>query len=58
MRAAAVAPHTKREHVRVLCQEQEIADAIRDPLFDERSLKGQRLGIGNGPETTNFERPW
>jgi hypothetical protein len=39
----------------MLCQEEEVADAIRDALFDERSLQGQRLGIGDGSETTNFE---
>jgi hypothetical protein len=39
----------------MLCQEKEVADAIRNAIFDERSLQGQSVGIGDGSETTNFE---
>jgi len=58
VRASAVSPYTEREHVRMLCEEEDVADATRHALFDKRSLLGQRLGIRDGSETTNLERPW
>ena len=48
--AAAVAAHAKRQHVRMLDQQEQIADLAALPLFDERALERQRLGVGSAAQ--------
>ena len=49
--AAAVAAHAERQHVRMFDEQQQIADAVRAALFDERALQRERLGdTARGPD--------
>ena len=52
--AAAIATHAKRQHVGMLDEQQQIADPVRAPLFDERPLQRERLGIAHPAETPDF----
>ena len=53
--AAAVAAHAEREHVRMLDEQQQIADAAGAPLLDERALQRERLGVRHEAEPADFE---
>jgi hypothetical protein len=48
--AAPVAADAKREHVRMLDEQQLIVDLILAPLVDKRSLQLERLGVRDLPE--------
>src|SRR5512138_1900550 len=48
---ATIAAYAKRQYVRMLDEQEQIADVIRAPLFNERPLQRERLGIAHHPET-------
>jgi hypothetical protein len=56
MGAASVAANTESDDVRMLDQQQQIADAIRAAFFNERSLEGQRLRVRHQAQSPNFDR--
>ena len=45
VRAAAVATHAERQHVRMLDEQQHVADLPLAAIVDELLLQGQRLGV-------------
>ena len=56
VRSAAVAAHAERQDVRMLDEQQQIADAARAPLLDERALQRQRVGVRHEAEPPDLER--
>src|SRR4051794_7537373 len=57
VRAAAIAAYAERQHMRVLEQQQRIGDAPGAAIFDERTLKVERLAIRHRSETADVENP-
>jgi hypothetical protein len=55
VRPAAVAADAEREDVRMLEENQQIADAPRLPLLDERSLERKRVEVGDASEPANVK---
>jgi len=53
MRPPAVAADAERDHVRVLEQQQRVANRPRAPLVDKRALQRERLGIRHEAEMFN-----
>ena len=56
MRAAAVAADAERQHVRMLDEEQEIANAAGLAILDERALHRERLSVSNNSQSAYFNR--
>jgi hypothetical protein len=54
---AAIAFHAKRDHRRMLEQQEQVWNAIGAPLLDERALHRQPFRVRNGAEAANLERP-
>ena len=54
VRSAAVAPDPDSQDVRMLDEQQRIADATGAAILDERALQLERLGVGNEAEITEF----
>jgi hypothetical protein len=56
VRAAAVAAHAERDDVRMLDEQQQIADAPLAPLLDERPLQRERLAVRQETEASDLKR--
>jgi hypothetical protein len=50
VRAPAVAFHAKRQHMRVLHEQQDVVNLPRSTLLDQPALKCQRLAVRDQPE--------
>src|SRR5205807_2704998 len=57
VRTSAIAPHTERDDMRMLDEQQQIARAPGAPIFHERPLHRERLRIWNQAETPDLESP-
>jgi hypothetical protein len=55
VRAAPVALDAQRDDRRMLKEKEEINDASRAPLLDQRPLHGKGISVGNEAKTANFE---
>ena len=55
VRTAAVAPHAKRQHVRMLEQQQQVVDAPRTTVLDERPLQREGVGVWHASEPPDFD---
>ena len=55
VRASAVAADTERQHVRMLDEQQQVADAVRSPILDERALDLERVRVRYDAESSDFE---
>jgi hypothetical protein len=55
--AAPVAADTKREHVGMFDEQQQVADAMRPPVFHEGALQREGFWIRHQTETPDFDRP-
>jgi hypothetical protein len=55
MGSTPFASGAEREHVRMLEQEQKIGYATCAPLFDERLLKRQAVGVAHASKPTDFQ---
>ena len=58
VRAAAVAAHAERQHVRMLEQQQQVVDAPGAPLFDERPLQREASAYGTRPSRRTSTFAW
>ena len=57
VRASAVAAHAERQDVRMLDEEEQIADAPRAPVVHERALQRQRIGIRDQAKAPHLDGP-
>jgi hypothetical protein len=53
VRTPAVAFDAKRQHMRVLHEQEDVLDVSRSTLLDQLALERQRLGVRNQPGTAD-----